>query len=164
MEKCRRPRHDGDNGGAVSAPRVGIVMGSSSDHDVMVEAATTLARFGVASEIHVVSAHRSPEAMSESGKSARERGLRVIVAGAGGSAHLPGMIAAVTTLPVIGVPVQLSRLDGLDRLLPIVQMPKGVPVATVAINGAANAGLLAARILSVSDDALAAKLETYRLD
>ena len=142
---------------------VGIVMGSSSDHDVMVEVATTLESFGVASEIHVVSAHRTPETMIEYGKSARERGLKVIVAGAGGAAHLPGMLAAVTTLPVIGVPVELSRLDGLDSLLSIVQMPRGVPVATVAINGAVNAALLAVRILGISDDRLSADLEEYRL-
>ncbi len=147
----------------MSALEVGIVMGSASDHPVMVDAATTLASFGIGYEIRVVSAHRTPEAMIDYGKSARERGLRVIIAGAGGAAHLPGMLAAVTTLPVIGVPVQLSRLDGLDSLLSIVQMPRGVPVATVAINGATNAGLLAARILAVGNDNLAAALETHRL-
>jgi 5-(carboxyamino)imidazole ribonucleotide mutase len=139
-------------------------MGSSSDHDVMVEAASTLARFDVTYEIRVVSAHRTPEEMIDYAKHARERGLRVIIAGAGGAAHLPGMIAAVTTLPVIGVPVALARLDGLDSLMSIVQMPRGVPVATVAINGAANAALLAARILGTHDEALASALEAYRME
>jgi 5-(carboxyamino)imidazole ribonucleotide mutase len=128
----------------------------------MVEAATYLDRFHVAYEIHVVSAHRTPEAMIAYGQSARERGLKVIIAGAGGAAHLPGMLASVTTLPVIGVPVPLERLDGLDSLLSIVQMPRGVPVATVAIRGAANAALLAARILALNDDELANALARYR--
>ena len=132
----------------MSQPLVGIVMGSSSDHEVMSEAASVLTRFDVDYEIHVVSAHRTPEAMIEYGRSARERGLAVIIAGAGGAAHLPGMLAAMTTLPVIGVPVPLARLDGLDSLLSIVQMPRGVPVATVAIRGAANAALLALRIVA----------------
>ena len=127
-------------------------------------AATILERFGVASEIHVVSAHRTPEAMIDYGLDARARGLKVLIAGAGGAAHLPGMLAAVTTLPVIGVPVALAQLDGLDSLLSIAQMPRGVPVATTAINGATNAGLLAARILSLGDDALATALEEYRLE
>jgi 5-(carboxyamino)imidazole ribonucleotide mutase len=143
---------------------VGIVMGSSSDLEVMDDAAKVLARFGVDYELHVVSAHRTPEAMLEYAKTARERGLRVLIAGAGGAAHLPGMLAAVTTLPVIGVPVALARLDGLDSLLSIVQMPRGVPVATVAINGATNAGLLALRVLATSSDTLVEKLETYRQD
>jgi 5-(carboxyamino)imidazole ribonucleotide mutase len=125
-------------------------------------AATILERFGVACEVHVVSAHRTPEAMVEYGLSARSRGLKVLIAGAGGAAHLPGMLAAVTTLPVIGVPVALAQLNGLDSLLSIAQMPRGVPVATVAINGATNAGVLAARILSLGDDALANALEEYR--
>jgi 5-(carboxyamino)imidazole ribonucleotide mutase len=137
-------------------------MGSSSDHEVMKGAETILERFGVAVEVHVVSAHRTPEAMIDYGLSARGRGLKVLIAGAGGAAHLPGMLAAVTTLPVIGVPVALAQLDGLDSLLSIAQMPRGVPVATTAINGAANAGLLAARILSLGDDALANALEEYR--
>jgi 5-(carboxyamino)imidazole ribonucleotide mutase len=141
---------------------VGIVMGSSSDLEVMSGAATILERFGVASEVHVVSAHRTPEDMIDYGLHARERGLKVLIAGAGGAAHLPGMLAAVTTLPVIGVPVALAQLNGLDSLLSIAQMPRGVPVATVAINGATNAGLLAARILALGDDALAAALEAYR--
>ena len=123
-------------------PVVGIVMGSSSDHEIMSDAATILEKFGIGYEINVVSAHRTPEAMVEYGLSAKERGLKVLIAGAGGAAHLPGMLAAVTTLPVIGVPVALARLDGMDSLLSIVQMPRGVPVATVAINGATNAGFL----------------------
>jgi len=143
---------------------VGIVMGSSSDFEVMRDASAILERFGIASETHVVSAHRTPEAMIEYGRSARERGLKVIIAGAGGAAHLPGMLAAVTTLPVIGVPVALARLDGLDSLLSIVQMPRGVPVATVAVNGAQNAGLLALRLLAIADVDLATALEAYRLE
>ncbi len=143
-------------------PVVGIVMGSSSDHEVMVAAADVLRRFDVSFEIHVVSAHRTPEAMIDYGRDAAARGLSVIIAGAGGAAHLPGMLAAVTTLPVIGVPVALARLDGLDSLLSIVQMPRGVPVATVAINGAANAGLLALRILAVADPHLRQRLSDYR--
>lgn len=141
---------------------VGIVMGSSSDHEVMSAAAQALERFHVASETHVISAHRTPEAMIEYGLGARGRGLRVIIAGAGGAAHLPGMLAAVTILPVIGVPVALARLDGMDSLLSIAQMPRGVPVATVAINGAFNAGLLALRILATSDGELAGALDHYR--
>ncbi len=145
-------------------PVVGIVMGSSSDHEVMAEAAAILERFNVPYEIHVVSAHRTPEAMIDYGRSARARGLKVIIAGAGGAAHLAGMLAAMTTLPVIGVPVALARLDGMDSLLSIVQMPRGVPVATVAINGAANAGLLASRILALGTESLANSLEAYRLE
>ena len=137
-------------------------MGSSSDHEVMSDAATILEKFGIEYEINVVSAHRTPEAMVEYGLSAKERGLKVLIAGAGGAAHLPGMLAAVTTLPVIGVPVALARLDGMDSLLSIVQMPRGVPVATVAINGATNAGILAARILSTNDEKLSTALEAYR--
>ena len=143
-------------------PVVGIVMGSSSDLEVMNDTAAILDRFKVNYELHVLSAHRTPEAMLEYAKNARGRGLRVLIAGAGGAAHLPGMLAAVTTLPVIGVPVALARLDGLDSLLSIVQMPRGVPVATVAINGATNAGLLALRVLASSNDALADELESYR--
>ena len=143
-------------------PVVGIVMGSSSDHEIMSVAATILEKFGIGYEINVVSAHRTPEAMVEYGLSAKERGLKVLIAGAGGAAHLPGMLAAVTTLPVIGVPVALARLDGMDSLLSIVQMPRGVPVATVAINGATNAGILAARILSTNDEKLSTALEAYR--
>ncbi|HXC19540.1 MAG TPA: 5-(carboxyamino)imidazole ribonucleotide mutase [Acidimicrobiales bacterium] len=146
------------------APLVGIVMGSSSDLEVMNGAVEVLGRFGISHEVHVVSAHRTPEAMIEYGLAARSRGLKVLIAGAGGAAHLPGMLAAVTTLPVIGVPVALAQLGGLDSLLSIAQMPRGVPVATVAVNGATNAGLLAARILSLGDDVLALALEAYRLE
>jgi 5-(carboxyamino)imidazole ribonucleotide mutase len=143
---------------------VGIVMGSSSDEEVMSDAANILQRFDVEYEWRVVSAHRTPEAMLKYAGGARAQGLKVIIAGAGGSAHLPGMLAAATTLPVIGVPVALARLDGLDSLLSIVQMPRGVPVATVAINGAANAGLLALRILATEDKKLAEQLEGYRAE
>ncbi len=141
---------------------VGIVMGSSSDAEVMSGAAEVLEGFGVACETRVVSAHRTPEAMLDYARSARARGLRVIIAGAGGAAHLPGMLASMTSLPVIGVPVALARLDGLDSLLSIVQMPRGVPVATVAVNGAPNAALLAVRILAASDEDLAARLDEHR--
>jgi 5-(carboxyamino)imidazole ribonucleotide mutase len=136
-------------------------MGSDSDWTVMEAAATALAEFGIDHEVEIVSAHRTPERMIEFGRTAVSRGLRVIIAGAGGAAHLPGMLAAVTTLPVIGVPVALAKLDGLDSLLSIVQMPAGVPVATVSIGGARNAGLLAARILSTSDPELAEKLAAF---
>src|ERR1019366_10030350 len=162
MEECARVRHE--NPGDVVQPVVAIVMGSSSDHEVMADAAAILERFNIAYEIHVVSAHRTPEAMISFGLAARARGLKVLIAGAGGAAHLPGMLAATTTLPVIGVPVALARLDGLDSLLSIAQMPRGVPVATVAINGATNAALLAARILSIDNDSLGDVLETYRLE
>jgi 5-(carboxyamino)imidazole ribonucleotide mutase len=135
----------------MTAPVVGVVMGSSSDLEVMRQAAAVLDDFGVPHEVRVMSAHRTPKDMLAYGSDAAGRGLRVIIAGAGGAAHLPGMLASVTSLPVIGVPVALARLDGLDSLLSIVQMPRGVPVATVAINGAANAGLLAVRILAASD-------------
>ncbi len=134
--------------GNAGAALVGIVMGSDSDWPVMQDAAIVLDEFGVAYEADVVSAHRMPRQMIEYGSRAHERGLRVIVAGAGGAAHLPGMLASVTPLPVIGVPVPLRHLDGLDSLLSIVQMPAGVPVATVSVGGARNAGLLAARILA----------------
>ena len=137
-------------------------MGSSSDLDVMRDAVEVLARFGVPHEVRVVSAHRTPDDMIAFGHAAAARGLRVIIAGAGGAAHLPGMLSAVTTLPVIGVPVALSHLDGLDSLLSIVQMPRGVPVATVAVNGARNGGLLAIRILAVGDPALTAAMETFQ--
>jgi 5-(carboxyamino)imidazole ribonucleotide mutase len=135
-------------------PVVGIVMGSDSDWPVLEAASQALSEFGIAHEVDVVSAHRMPEQMLEYGRTASSRGLRVVIAGAGGAAHLPGMLAAVTPLPVIGVPVPLKYLDGMDSLLSIVQMPAGVPVATVSIGGARNAGLLAARILAAgSDDA-----------
>jgi 5-(carboxyamino)imidazole ribonucleotide mutase len=127
----------------------------------MRDAADLLTEFGVPIHVEIVSAHRTPEAMIEFGKAAASRGFKVIIAGAGGAAHLPGMLASVTTLPVIGVPIPLSRLDGMDSLLSIVQMPSGVPVATVSIAGARNAGLLAARILATSDAVLVAKLDTF---
>ncbi len=147
-----------------SAPRVGIVMGSDSDWPVMEAAGTALAEFGVAYEADVVSAHRMPDAMLAYGRTAHERGLEVIVAGAGGAAHLPGMLAAVTPLPVIGVPVPLKHLDGMDSLLSIVQMPAGVPVATVSIGNARNAGLLAVRILAAGDPALTAAMLRFQDD
>lgn len=141
---------------------VGIIMGSDSDLEVMQEAAHALDEFGVAHEIHVVSAHRTPDAMATYAKEAKAKGLHVIIAGAGGAAHLPGMTASYTTLPVIGVPVKTKNMEGLDSLASIMQMPKGVPVATVAINGAFNAGLLAVEILSLTDASLQEKLETYK--
>lgn len=144
--------------------KVGIVMGSDSDWRVMKDAAAALDEFGVEYEAHVVSAHRTPEAMLAYGHEAASRGLRVIIAGAGGAAHLPGMLAAATTLPVIGVPVPLKYLDGMDSLLSIVQMPAGVPVATVSIGGARNAGLLAARILASSDPDLSQKMADFQAD
>ena len=144
-------------------PVVGLVMGSDSDWPVMTEAAEALDEFGVAYEADVVSAHRMPVAMIEYGRTAHERGLRVIIAGAGGAAHLPGMLAAVTPLPVIGVPVPLRYLDGMDSLLSIVQMPAGVPVATVSVAGARNAGLLAVRVLAAGDGDEAARLRTAML-
>jgi len=149
------------DGVPASPPLVAVVMGSDSDWTVMADAAAALAEFGIPYEVEILSAHRTPDAMIAFGRAARERGLRVVIAGAGGAAHLPGMLASVTTLPVIGVPVPLSRLDGLDSLLSIVQMPAGVPVATVSIGGARNAGLLAARILSTSDPALAEALADF---
>jgi 5-(carboxyamino)imidazole ribonucleotide mutase len=138
----------------MSNPVVGIVMGSDSDWPVMEAAALALDEFDVGHDVDVVSAHRTPHQMLEYGRSASERGLKVIIAGAGGAAHLPGMVASTTPLPVIGVPVPLSRLDGLDSLLSIVLMPAGVPVATVAIGGARNAGILAVRVLALADDRL----------
>ena len=141
---------------------VGVVMGSDSDWTVMSEAAAALKEFNIAYEVEVLSAHRTPERMIEWGKAAAGRGLKVIIAGAGGAAHLPGMLASVTTLPVIGVPVPLAKLDGIDSLLSIVQMPAGIPVATVSIGGARNAGLLAARVLGAFDAALTAQLEEFR--
>jgi 5-(carboxyamino)imidazole ribonucleotide mutase len=137
---------------------VGIIMGSSSDLPVMDAAAGVLTEFGVAHEVRVVSAHRSPRRMFDYATTARARGLKVIIAGAGGAAHLPGMVASLTTLPVIGVPVPSEHLRGVDSLHSIVQMPGGVPVATMAIGGARNAGLMAVRMLALSDDALAARL------
>jgi 5-(carboxyamino)imidazole ribonucleotide mutase len=146
------------------APLVGVVMGSDSDWPVMQAAAQALAEFGVAYEADVVSAHRMPHEMIRYGTDAAGRGLRVLIAGAGGAAHLPGMLAAVTPLPVIGVPVPLKHLDGLDSLLSIVSMPAGVPVATVAVGGARNAGLLAVRILAAGDAALRERMASFQAD
>ena len=145
-----------------ASPLVGVIMGSQSDWETMKAADEILTGFGVAHECRVVSAHRTPGWMADYAGSAAERGLEVVIAGAGGAAHLPGMVAAHTVLPVIGVPVQSAALNGLDSLLSIVQMPKGVPVATVAIGGAVNAGLLAVAILATSRPALRAKLQAYR--
>jgi 5-(carboxyamino)imidazole ribonucleotide mutase len=145
----------------VSTPLVAIVMGSDSDWPVMSAAKDVLDEFGVTSDVQVLSAHRTPDAMIEWGKAARERGFSIVIAGAGGAAHLPGMLASVTTLPVIGVPVSLDALDGMDSLLSIVQMPAGIPVATVGIGNAKNAALLALRMLSITDSGLAVKLDTY---
>lgn len=142
-------------------PIVGIIMGSDSDLTVMQTAADILNEFEVDHEVRIISAHRTPEEMVSYARSARDRGLKVIIAGAGGAAHLPGMTAALTDLPVVGVPVPLKNLDGLDSLLSIVQMPKGVPVATVAVGNSANAAYLALRIISVSDDDVAKKLATF---
>jgi 5-(carboxyamino)imidazole ribonucleotide mutase len=143
-------------------PVVGIIMGSSTDLPTMRQAAEILEEFDVPYEMRVVSAHRTPEDMAAYGKSAHERGIRVIVAGAGGAAHLPGMVAAHSPLPVIGVPVQSHALNGMDSLLSIVQMPKGVPVATVATGGGRNAGLLAVQILGASDGALRERMISYK--
>lgn len=143
---------------------VGIIMGSDSDLPVMQEAAKLLEEFEVVHEITIVSAHRTPDRLVEYAKSAEEKGLKVIIAGAGGSAHLPGMTAAFTPLPVIGVPVKTKNLDGVDSLLSIAQMPPGIPVATVAINGAKNAGLLAIAILATSDIQLMERLKKYKRD
>src|SRR5690349_9169352 len=145
-----------------TAVRVGIIMGSDSDWPVMEAAAEAVAEFGVRFEVGVVSAHRTPQRMLDYAREASGRGIQVIIAGAGGAAHLPGMVASATPLPVIGVPVPLKYLDGMDSLLSIVQMPAGVPVATVSIGGARNAGLLAARILGSSDAALREKVEAFQ--
>ena len=154
-----------DTGGTPSeTPLVGIVMGSDSDWPTMKAAAEACEEFGVPCETDVVSAHRMADEMLAYGKEAAARGLKVIVAGAGGAAHLPGMLAAVTPLPVIGVPVPLKYLDGMDSLLSIVQMPAGVPVATVAIGNARNAGLLAVRILATGDAALRARMEQFQVE
>jgi len=148
----------------VSEPLVGVIMGSDSDWRVMEAAATALAEFDVPYEVGVYSAHRTPQRMLDYATTAAGRGLRVVVAGAGGAAHLPGMVAAATPLPVIGVPVPLAQLDGLDSLLSIAQMPAGVPVATVAVGGARNAGLLAVRILAASDPALLERMLRFQAD
>jgi len=140
---------------------VGVVMGSDSDWSVMSDAAQALKEFGIEYEVEVLSAHRTPDRMIEWGKAAASRGIKVIIAGAGGAAHLPGMIASVTTLPVVGVPVKLKSLDGMDSLLSIVQMPAGIPVATVSIDGARNAGILAARIIGAFDPKVATALEAF---
>jgi len=145
-------------------PQVGIVMGSDSDWPTMQAAADALAEFGISYEADVVSAHRMPDEMLAYGREAHARGLRVIIAGAGGAAHLPGMLASVTPLPVIGVPVPLKYLDGMDSLLSIVQMPAGVPVATVAVGNARNAGLLAVRILAAGDADLTAKMLAFQAE
>jgi 5-(carboxyamino)imidazole ribonucleotide mutase len=143
---------------------VAIVMGSDSDWKVMQQAQQVLIEFGVESEVEVLSAHRTPEKMISWGKAAASKGVKIIIAGAGGAAHLPGMLASVSSLPVIGVPVSLNNLDGMDSLLSIVQMPAGVPVATVSIDGAKNAGLLALKILGISDSSIQKKLDIYRED
>jgi len=146
----------------VTSPLVGVIMGSASDWPVMSAAAKALDEFEVPHEVAVISAHRTPERMLDYARHAADRGLKVIIAGAGGAAHLPGMVAAATVLPVIGVPVPLAHLDGLDSLLSIVQMPAGVPVATVSVGGARNAGLLAVRILATADPALTHHMTTFQ--
>lgn len=147
---------------ASSSARVGVIMGSDSDWSVMEDAVIALAEFEVPFEVGVVSAHRTPDRMLDYARGAAGRGIEVVIAGAGGAAHLPGMVAAATPLPVIGVPVPLARLDGMDSLLSIVQMPAGVPVATVSIGGARNAGLLAVRILGASDPTLRGRMEAFQ--
>ncbi len=147
---------------AKQKPVIGIIMGSDSDLPVMTEAAKILDEFKIAYEIKIVSAHRTPDYMAEYAKSAKSRGLKVIIAGAGGAAHLPGMTASHTSLPVIGVPIKSKSLDGMDSLLSIVQMPSGVPVATVAINGAKNAGILAAQIIGTSDVNVSKKIIDFK--
>jgi len=149
---------------AAASPVVGVVMGSDSDWSVMSAASEVLGEFGITHEVEVLSAHRTPDRMMAYGRMARQRGIRVIIAGAGGAAHLPGMLASVSTLPIVGVPVPLGNLDGLDSLLSIVQMPAGIPVATVSIGGARNAGLIAVQILATNDDALDAQLVAFRQD
>ena len=146
----------------MSKALVGIIMGSDSDLPVMSAAAEMCEEFGIAYEVDIVSAHRTPQKLMEYSKGAEKRGLKVIIAGAGGAAHLPGMVASLTPLPVIGVPVRSSSLDGMDSLLSIVQMPGGVPVATVAINGAKNAGILAAQIVATEDKKLRKKITQYK--
>ncbi len=148
----------------MNSPLVGVIMGSSSDWTVMSAAAEALDEFGVPHEVAVISAHRTPERMLDYARDAAGRGLKVIIAGAGGAAHLPGMVASATVLPVVGVPVPLAHLDGLDSLLSIVQMPAGVPVATVSVGGARNAGLLAIRILATSTPALVQQMRAFQQD
>ena len=147
-----------------SGPQIGLIMGSDSDWPTMEAAAEAVAEFGIPFEVGVVSAHRTPQKMLDYAREAAGRGIRVIIAGAGGAAHLPGMVASATPLPVIGVPVPLKHLDGMDSLLSIVQMPAGVPVATVSIGGARNAGLLAVRILAASNPALLREMETFQAE
>ena len=142
--------------------KVAVIMGSTSDYEIMSSAVSILEEFGVEYEKRVISAHRTPDLMCEYAKSARERGIGVIIAGAGGAAHVAGVVAGMTTVPVIGVPIQTKALGGMDSLLSIVQMPGGIPVATMAINGSKNAGLLAVEILALGDPSLAAKLDEYR--
>ena len=149
-------------GDGAAGPRVGVIMGSDSDLPTMQAAIDVLTEFDVAHEVRIVSAHRTPDVMTEYARTAAGRGLEVIIAGAGGAAHLPGMTASMTPLPVIGVPVPLANLDGMDSLLSIVQMPKGIPVATVAVGNATNAGLLAVRILAASDRALRQRMVQYQ--
>lgn len=149
----------------MNKPKIGIIMGSDSDWPVMKDAATVLKEWDIPYEVDVVSAHRTPEKMMEYGKTARDRGLQVIIAGAGGAAHLPGMVASLTSLPVIGVPVHSrNSIDGWDSILSILQMPAGIPVATVALNASKNAGILAARILGSSNEGVAKKLKDYQKD
>ena len=148
----------------MSTPVVGVVMGSDSDLPTMQAAIDALVEFNIPFEVRVLSAHRTPEAMLDYARAATDRGLKVIVAGAGGAAHLPGMLASATTLPVVGVPVNITALNGIDSLLSIVQMPAGVPVATVGIGNARNAGLLAVRILATADPALGARMEQFQTD
>ena len=149
-------------GDGAAGPRVGVIMGSDSDLPTMQAAIDVLTEFDVAHEVRIVSAHRTPDVMTEYARTAAGRGLEVIIAGAGGAAHLPGMTASMTPLPVIGVPVPLANLDGMDSLLSIVQMPKGIPVATVAVGNATNAGLLAVRILGAADAALQGRMVAYQ--
>jgi 5-(carboxyamino)imidazole ribonucleotide mutase len=148
----------------MNKPLVGIIMGSDSDLSVMKEASEFLESFGIPCEVTVVSAHRTTRRMVTYAQSAKKKGMRIIIAGAGGAAHLPGMVAALTTLPVIGVPIKTKNLDGIDSLLSIAQMPPGVPVATVAINGAKNAGILALQILALSDGSVAKKVARFKKD
>ena len=165
MSESEAGRGDGPPAGpAEHGPLVGVIMGSDSDWSVLSETAAVLGDFGVPHEVRVVSAHRTPRDMVDYASSAADRGLRVIVAGAGGAAHLPGMVASLTPLPVIGVPVPLQHLDGIDSLLSIVQMPAGIPVATVSVAGARNAGLLAVRILGAADPDLRARLVEHQAD
>jgi 5-(carboxyamino)imidazole ribonucleotide mutase len=152
------------DGTDMTEPRVAVIMGSDSDWPVMQAAAEALAEFDIPFEVGVVSAHRTPGRMLDYSRGAADRGIEVIIAGAGGAAHLPGMVASATPLPVIGVPVPLAKLDGLDSLLSIVQMPAGVPVATVSIGGARNAGLLAVRILASTDPALRVRVQSFQAD